>query len=250
MIRNVVHSKLYPNRKLFYIRRKGHKNIYVSGDFLLKEYDTAKPNYRREHDILTNLNNPNIIPVKDKFYEHNSFFLVLPFYKNGDTWDKMYNTPKPSSNEIINITNKLVKPLVHIHNSGIAHLDIKLENYVLSNDKKNFILIDFEYAEKFQGKYYNQTPIEKAVGTTLYMAPEVQSLKFGPTSDIYSLGRVLYTVIARQHPDMVDIDWKPLKNNVPELEEIIISMLQPNHRLRPTIFEIDEHVTQLVDQHR
>ena len=78
------------------------------------------------------------------------------------------------------------------------------------------------------------------------MAPEIHSLQYGPTSDIYSLGRVLYTIISRRHPDIADVDWTPIRMKTPDLEDLVVAMLQPNHRMRPIVCDVVRDVNSLI----
>ena len=107
-------------------------------------------------------------------------------------------------------------------------------------------MIDFEHARWFRKDYYDQDSLRELTGTALYMAPEIHSLQYGPTSDIYSLGRVLYTIISRRHPDIADVDWTPIRMKTPDLEDLVVAMLQPNHRMRPTVFDVVRDVNSLI----
>lgn len=169
----------------------------------------------------------------------------MPFYQKGDIWHRMNTGPEPTYNEILMITRKLTKPIAHIHRQGLVHLDVKLENYVEENSF-NYVMIDFEHAQWFKKDYYDQDYLDEISGTIPYMAPEIYTLQYGPTSDIYSLGHVLYTIISRSHPDINDVDWTPIRIKTPELENIVAAMLQPNHRMRPTVFDVLQYVNSLI----
>ena len=195
--------------------------------------------------MLKYLKHPSIITVSDEFYENDKYYMVMPYYRKGDLWHRMFKDPMPSRTDILTIARQLTRPLACMHTNGVAHLDVKLENYVEGN-RYNFIMIDLEHAQRFEGDYYASSRLDAVVGTQKYMAPEIRNLDFGPTSDVYSLGRVLYTIIARRHPDDVDVDWTPLRAKVPELESAVVAMLQPNPRMRPTIFDVLREVNALL----
>tara|TARA_B100001093_G_scaffold482112_1_gene513444 strand:- start:443 stop:1180 length:738 start_codon:yes stop_codon:yes gene_type:complete len=242
MLRNVLRSYCYKNKELFYTRRSGSNHLYLYDNSILKEFDTSVPNYKSEYNILDKISHKNIININDAFYEKNNFYTVMPYYRKGDLWQEM-NDKKFT--DFLTIAIKLVKPITYIHKNNFVHLDIKPENYVI-DDSNNYILIDFEHARNHNDEYYQLNKIDLPIGTDKYMAPEIRSLQFGPTSDVYSLGRTLYAIIARRHADSSEIDWLPIKKNAPELENIIIAMLQPNHLLRPTIFEIYREISLLL----
>ena len=245
MIRNLLRSYCYRHKEVFYTRRHGYDKLYVCDNYLLKESSTSRPDYRHECDILSQLNNPNIVRVWDHFYDKDKFYMVMQFHRKGDIWHKMNANPEPTYSEILMMTRKLAKPIAHIHRQGLVHLDIKLENYV-QGDSCNYVMIDFEHAQWFQKDYYDIDSLGKISGTPLYMAPEIRSLQYGPTSDVYSLGCVLYAIISRRHPGIAGIDWTPVRENAPGLEDLVVAMLQPNHRMRPTVFDVIRDVNSLI----
>lgn len=237
MLRNTLRRYYYRHKEVFYTRRQDHDKLYVCGDSLLKESGTSRPDYRHEYDVLNQLDHPNIVRVWDHFYDKDKFYMVMQFHRKGDIWHRMNMGPEPSYSEILMMTRKLATPIAHIHRRGLVHLDVKLENYVLG-DSCNYVMVDFEHAQWFKKNYYDIDSLGKISGTSQYMAPEIRTLQYGPTSDVYSLGRVLYTIISRRHPDITDIDWTPLRTKTPDLEDLVVSMMQPNHRMRPTVFDV------------
>ena len=247
MIRNLLRSRCYRHKEVFYTRRQGYDKLYVCDDSLLKESSTSRTGYRREYDILSKLDHPNIVRVLDHFYEKNKFYIVMEFHRKGDLWERVSTDPALSYIDILMMVRKLAKPIAHIHRQGLVHLDIKLENYV-EKDSRDYAMIDFEHARWFKKDYYDQGSLSAVSGTPLYMAPEIRSLRYGPTSDVYSLGRVLYTIVSRRHPDITDIDWTPVRENTPDLEDLLLAMLQPNHRMRPTVFDVVRDVNSLIYQ--
>ena len=236
--RNVTNWQRYKDRELLYKRRDGLNGLYKCDNSVLKQFDTFKPNYRNEYNILSKVKHSNIITVTDHFYEKDHFYLVFPYYKNGDLWEKTFSKHKHFSRlKFLEFALKITRPITHIHNNGLVHLDIKLENYV-ENDNNNFILIDFEYSKWFNKEYNQLDTLENIVGTPRYIAPEIYNLKYGPTSDVFSLGVVLYAIITRTLPDFENIDWRSVRYKMPEIEYLIKSMLHVKHTSRPTIFEV------------
>lgn len=248
MHRNALRSYYYRHKKVFYTRRQGYDKLYVCDDSLLKESCTSHPKYRHEYDVLKQLDNPNIVSTKGHFYDKDNFYMVMPFHRKGDIWHILNTGPEPTYIDILMITCKLAQPIAHIHQWGLVHLDVKLENYV-EEDSRDYVMIDFEHAQWFKKDYYDQDYLEEISGTIPYMAPEIRELQYGPTSDIYSLGHVLYTIISRCHPDITDIDWTPIRMKTPDLEDLLVAMLQPNHRMRPTVFDVLRDVNSLINRY-
>ena len=92
-------------------------------------------------------------------------------------------------------------PLGYAHSLGIVHRDIKPENIMIAGG--HALVADFGIARAVSeaGSAQKLTETGMAVGTPLYMSPE-QSVgeQVGPTSDIYSLGCVLYEMLAGHPP--------------------------------------------------
>ena len=244
MIRNALRARLYKNKELIYTRRQGQGSLYISNDSVLKAFNISMPDYKNEYHVLKHLKHPNIITIQDSFYKEANFYTVMPYHRKGDLLYRIFGEPIHSSRDILNITRKLIKPIAYLHHNKHVHLDIKLENYV-EGDKYAYILIDFEHTQQFNKDYYELQHISQIVGTNKYMAPEIHDFHYGPTSDVYSLGKILYMIIARRYCDTIDIDWTPIRTKLPEFEEQLIAMLQHNHRLRPTIFDLYRDINAL-----
>ena len=85
----------------------------------------------------------------------------------------------------------------HLHDLGVSHRDVKLEN-VLFADDKNIKLIDFGFSTVCQpGK-----KLKVFCGTPSYMSPEIVSKKeySGPAADIWALGVVMYVMLTGYLP--------------------------------------------------
>jgi serine/threonine protein kinase len=84
---------------------------------------------------------------------------------------------------------QLVEGVKYLHNSGIAHMDLKLENFLLGKDL-NLKIIDFDLS------YKDGEPRIRSKGTANYRAPEVRNMVCLNTiaADIYSMGIVLFAL--------------------------------------------------------
>ena len=190
MIKNYINKmKIFDNRS--------NKNLYIFDNEILKYFNIKKKNYKKEYNIVNKLNHKNIIKFKDYFYHRN--FVIMDHYSKGDLWN-LINNKKLTVNEQIYLSKQMTKPIVNLHSNGIVHLDLKLENYLLTKSN-DIILIDFEHSREF--KYFDQLyDLKYKVGTKLH-APEINNLKFSTKSDIYSLGVIFYLLIARTFPKKI-----------------------------------------------
>ena len=166
-------------------------------------------------------------------FSHNPF--LTP--KDGEL--TISNFPIGSTIKIMDLKGRVLRTLQN-HSFSEYSWDGKDNN-------GNYILIDLEHVKNFKGEYYNLQNLDEIIGTNKYAAPEIYknpSLA-GPTSDVYSLGKIFYLIIARKFPDELDTDWNIISKKIPELEDCIISMLNHDHHLRPTIFEVERKINNL-----
>lgn len=119
--------------------------------------------------------------------------------------------------DVLSIFTKLCETLAYVHDKGVIHLDLKTENIMLGQygevkimDWGNASLYDASLYQdeirKFLGEDSEASePLETGeaiVGTPLYMSPEQTQSRgeLGPTSDIFSMGVVVYELLTGQRP--------------------------------------------------
>lgn len=135
---------------------------------------------------------PPIVQLENDFEENGMLYLVFEHCVKGDLLSYMKTLPKERYS--IQLTQKyflqIVKAVAFIHEKGVAHRDISLENILLS-DKDECKLCDFGLALECNGL------AKGAVGKRNYMAPELfaQEEYDGKQADLWSLGIVLYMML-------------------------------------------------------
>ncbi|MFN8651819.1 MAG: serine/threonine-protein kinase [Gemmatimonadales bacterium] len=162
--------------------------------------------FLREISILARLSHPNILPLLDS----GSFELVtglpVPWYVmplvRDETLRNRLDREGPLPVEVaLRYTGELCAALAHAHAQGFIHRDIKPENILLQGGQA--VLADFGIARAVTvagGTTLTSTGL--VVGTPAYMSPE-QSIggeRLDPRSDLYSLGIVLYEMLAGHPP--------------------------------------------------
>lgn len=104
---------------------------------------------------------------------------------------------------VMNWSLQMANALEFVHRQDVLHRDIKPSNILLFQDGRLLKLCDFGTARKLQHTLTN------AVGTVLYMAPEViKSTNYTPNCDVYSFGVVLWEMITRCKPFIVGMREK------------------------------------------
>jgi len=98
---------------------------------------------------------------------------------------------------------QIVNGLIFLHKNNVAHRDLKLENFIINKDY-NLKLIDFGFSCEINNVKNEHIAHTKILGSESYMAPEMlfERKYFADKSDIYSLGVVLFSMLAGHLPFM------------------------------------------------
>src|SRR4051812_736995 len=159
--------------------------------------------FRQEARLIANLRHPNIVQVYD-FGEQDGQSYMVQELLAGPTlgaWmsDLAARSMRPAPDEINAIVIQLAGALDAAHAAGIIHRDVKPAN-ALWHDPGRLVLTDFGIAKQMFSDA-NQTQFGVVFGTPSYLSPEqAQTLPLTPASDVYSLGVVLYELLAGDVP--------------------------------------------------
>lgn len=159
--------------------------------------------FRQEAFATSALNHPNIITIYEIGEWNGRDFIVTEFVE-GTTLRSLLHNKKLSIGETLDITLQITNGLTAAHDAEIVHRDIKPENIMIRTDGLVKIL-DFgiaKYSPTEDGqKALVETAIGEVIGTTAYMSPEqARGLEIDVRTDIWSLGVILYEMIARKLP--------------------------------------------------
>ena len=166
--------------------------------------EEAKTRFTHEAQAASALQHPNICTIHDidETADH-QLFIVMDCYEGGTLKEKIEREPLPIEISI-DIATQVAQGLAKAHTSGIVHRDIKPANIVVGEDGIARIL-DFGLA-----KLSSQTVLTKSgstLGTAAYMSPEqARGEKVDQRTDIWSLGVVLYEMLAGRKPFASDYE--------------------------------------------
>ena len=134
------------------------------------------------------MDHPNIIKIFGSEFRGEEVFIFLEYASQGDLYSALFNTGRPpiSLRKKIRIFIQCVQALGYMHDQGILHRDLKLENILLTNNY-DVRLCDFGWA--IEEKHPSRR--RSMCGTVEYMAPEVFQRKPHTSKiDIWALGGI------------------------------------------------------------
>jgi serine/threonine protein kinase len=192
----------------------GRQNVAVKVPLLKFESDPAfYAHFQREEEIGLKLNHPYLlkfIPAENK-----SRAYIVTEYLRGCTLDYIIHNRRPlSEGDALKITSVICEALQHMHGCGIIHNDLKPANIMICSDQ-TLRVMDFglsSYASARRGIFGAMAPI---FGTPQYMAPEqVKNKRTDARTDVYTLGAMLFEMLAGRLPFQDDDPWASVRLRV------------------------------------
>ncbi|XP_071650206.1 MAP/microtubule affinity-regulating kinase 3-like [Temnothorax longispinosus] len=228
--------------------------------------DYVMKNLTREAKVLSMLQHPSIVRLYETIRCGSVYYLVTELATGGDLCTHIKEQPagKLDENTARLYARQLVAALKHMHSKGVVHRDLKMENIVLQDERKEQIkIVDFGLSNI----YTSDDPLRTHCGSPEYAAPElfVVGKRYGPEVDIWSLGVVLYGMTIGRLPflcprdewtsseerrrrlmiqinrGLTSIQEKAMCRTSIECRNLINRLLVPSARERITIREILHH---------
>ncbi|KAF1761918.1 hypothetical protein GCK72_010177 [Caenorhabditis remanei] len=149
-----------------------------------------------ELSILQKIDHTFIVQLYDHWFVDDSYFLSLELIEMGDLFEHLRRVRRVPERDAVRMMTCLGQALEYIHELGIVHRDVKLENLLIVKDEFGELgvkLADFGLAAEMPKDHGVLTTI---CGTPTYVAPEVlNKTGYGCKVDIWAAGVILYAVL-------------------------------------------------------
>ena len=190
-------------------------SVYLAEDTTLKRLVAVKipklsaetdpvlqERFYREARAAAVLNHPNICPVFDVGQINGQQYITMAYVKGRPLSDFVDPDNPAPADQAATLVSRLAHALSQAHSQGVIHRDLKPAN-VIVDEKREPILMDFGIARQVNSKDLRLTSTGVILGSPGYMSPEQAEgdhNRVGPTSDIYSLGVILYELLTGTIP--------------------------------------------------
>jgi len=161
--------------------------------------------FLREIEIASQLSHPHILPLHDSGSADGLLYYVMPHVAGESLRQRLSRQRHLSVEEAIRLGGEIARALDYAHHRGVVHRDIKPENVLLQDGQA--LVADFGIARAISGSLEDGgaqklTETGISLGTPAYMSPEqaVGERGIDGRSDLYSLGCVVYEMLAGEPP--------------------------------------------------
>jgi len=157
--------------------------------------------FRREIEILKQMDHPNIIKLYEVYESDRSLYLVMEECKGGEIFDRIIKHIQDkkmyTERDAAKIFEQVMSCIAYCHNKNICHRDLKPENLLFLNEGEGednrLKVIDFGLSQACDR-------LKTKVGTAYYVSPEILNGNYTHLCDIWSAGVILYILLSGDPP--------------------------------------------------
>jgi serine/threonine protein kinase len=218
--------------------------------------------FRSEIEACNRLSHPNIIRLVESGLHKEKPFIVTEFCERSSLGTNAL--AGKTIVERLTLFRGVCEGIAYAHSQSVVHRDLKPENIFL-HANGNPVIGDFGLCFFLDGGQERATHPDEAVGARWYMAPECEggrTLTVGTTADVYSLGKVLYWILAGRVFSREQYDRHPydLRPNQPNTDMVVVYGLlarmireDPTTRLKDgaeVVRELEKVIQRIVSRRR
>jgi len=175
--------------------------------------------FQREARAAANLDHPNIVTVFDVGRDGDRHYIVMEYVEGQDLKSLIRQRDRLDVGQAVDIATQVARGVGHAHQAGFIHRDIKPQNVLITQDGSAKV-VDFGIARALSES--GLTDSDTVWGSPIYFAPEqAAGDRPTPASDVYSIGIVMYEMLAGSPPFRADnptaLAMKHLREEPPPL---------------------------------
>ena len=140
----------------------------------------------------------NIVKIIDVYEDSSNLYIVMENMFGGELFERIKEKEHFTEREAALLTRQICLSICHLHQNGIAHRDVKPENFLFATKEENSILklTDFGFA-----KNYHESHLTSPCYTPYYVAPEVlTAANYDKGCDMWSVGVITYIMLCGYPP--------------------------------------------------
>ncbi len=241
----------------------GYGQVYSAFDSVLLrnvaikiiKYQGAKA--LTEAQALASCNSPNIVEVYDVIHDDHHVAIVMEMVESPVELDSSSICLMDKAT-FLDLYSQVLKAVAAIHKAGLLHLDLKPSN-ILYTPEGDVKVSDFGLSTR--QKAYQESSNHSHSGSWECLSPEhLLQQPLSEFTDVFALGIFLYTYLFKHHPFVAEGDISTTQNNIrdvnfqfggrpvqslPELEPLVLAMLNRNPKRRPTVNQVMSAVENL-----
>lgn len=220
------------------VRKSNTQSKFAIKSIVKRDLNKHKQILKRELEIMTILDHPNIIRLFETYEDELYLHLVLELCTGGDVCERIIERGNFDERQAANLIKQLMNAVNYMHINNITHRDLKAENFLYVNKQSDDVKIcDFGMSIR-----NTRNKMKSIAGTPYYLAPEVIKGPYTKACDVWSLGVFMYFIITGRHPfkgaDLESIYEKSSKGIVSINQENITNLSQQGKDFLRRMLEI------------
>ncbi|XP_019712014.1 hormonally up-regulated neu tumor-associated kinase isoform X2 [Hippocampus comes] len=219
-------------------KKKAHQDPYV------------QKNMKREPRIHQMIRHPNVVLLLETLETENSFYMVLELCAGGDLMERICDSKRLPEKEVRRYARQILSAVAHLHQHGVVHRDLKIENFLL-DEHNNIKIVDFGLSNTLlRSESLPPELLSTQCGSPAYAAPELLAhRKYGPKVDTWSVGVSVFAMLTGTLPftvepfDLQNLHHKMVAGDIAHVPgdiskgavTFVLSLLEPDPDKRPSI---------------